>query len=472
MIRNMLFTSVALLAATAPAFACNVPVFRFSLERWQPDRYEMIVIHRGPLTAGEQELVNSLKHQAEKCNLGVSMLDWNSNEYSAEAKDMVMERYKIPQFPWVIVRYPSHDRPAYAGPLDAESLRNFFDSPARTEVGRRLLQGESAVWLLLESGDATKDDDIAAKLKTWLKTLETTLKLPALTNSPKDKLLREDLPLKMSFSIVRVSRTAAVEKHFVHILRHLERDLDKVTEPIVIPVIGRGRSLEPLSGKGITERNVESTAMFLTGACACEVKEANPGVDLLMSVDWNGAYVPAPDENRTLVPVETPWTKVKQSPTEDRTSRPQSTTPPEIKSAAEMTAAHAGVFRVGHPLLAAGVFLAAIVVGYYGTTRSNSRPSATLPASPKPGSDQGDAGSVAYEVRRLHVHRTLERRRHPWMHPGNSFSTVVWGNSRRTAAFPRRRPQEGRRNRDRRNDGANGEGPARKARRDLPRRRA
>ena len=119
------------------------------------------------------------------------------------------------------------------------------------------------------------------------------MKLPELSNSPKDKLLREDLPLKMSFSILRVSRTDAAEKHFVHILRHMEKDLSAAAEPMVIPVFGRGLALYAIVGKGITENNVADAATFLTSACSCEVKQLNPGVDLLMTVDWDGSHVPA-----------------------------------------------------------------------------------------------------------------------------------------------------------------------------------
>ena len=46
------------LSAAALAPTCNIPVFRYALERWPADSYEVILFHRGPLTAAEQALAD------------------------------------------------------------------------------------------------------------------------------------------------------------------------------------------------------------------------------------------------------------------------------------------------------------------------------------------------------------------------------------------------------------------------------
>ena len=56
-------TAIALciaLAVAAIAQACNVPVFRFALERWRPDAYRLTVFHRGALTPSDRELLQTL----------------------------------------------------------------------------------------------------------------------------------------------------------------------------------------------------------------------------------------------------------------------------------------------------------------------------------------------------------------------------------------------------------------------------
>ncbi|MCB1088647.1 MAG: hypothetical protein KDM63_16535, partial [Verrucomicrobiae bacterium] len=58
---------------------------------------------------------------------------------------------------------------------------------------------------------------------------------------------------------------------------------------MVFPVFGRGRLLEPLIGKGVRSENVMEYATYICGACSCEVKDQNPGVDLLIAADWDTA---------------------------------------------------------------------------------------------------------------------------------------------------------------------------------------
>ncbi len=52
-------------------------------------------------------------------------------------------------------------------------------------------------------------------------------------------------------------------------------------------IYGRGRALFSSLGKGIQRDNLIQDVEFITGACSCTVKEQNPGVDLLMSYNWN-----------------------------------------------------------------------------------------------------------------------------------------------------------------------------------------
>ncbi len=66
-----------------------------------------------------------------------------------------------------------------------------------------------------------------------------------------------------------------------------ERDLAGFKEPLLFPVFGRGRALYALAGKGINRETLDEAATFLIGKCSCQVKELNPGVDLLLAADWD-----------------------------------------------------------------------------------------------------------------------------------------------------------------------------------------
>jgi hypothetical protein len=278
--------------AVAPAApACNVPVFRYALERWVPDAFEFFVYHRGPLTGAELARVTELERVAESdSGPGRANVQFIRVDLATETDPDLLAIYKAnkePALPWLLVRYPVHTpvrEDLWTGPLGEAPVAELLDSPARREIVRRLLRGDTAVWVLLESGDAEKDDAVARLLEEQARELPKVLKLPDLSDSPADELLRPET-LRIAFSHVRIAPTDAAERWFVHILRHTEEDLP-TGEPMVFPVFGRGRTLLALVGAGITKENIQQDGDFLVGPCSCEVKRMNPGADLLMTADW------------------------------------------------------------------------------------------------------------------------------------------------------------------------------------------
>jgi hypothetical protein len=87
--------------------------------------------------------------------------------------------------------------------------------------------------------------------------------------------------------MLTVSRQDAAEEPFVAMLLNSEEDLSEFDEPIAVPLFGRGRTYFALVGQGINEDTILENCGFVCGACSCQVKQANPGVDTLMAFDWS-----------------------------------------------------------------------------------------------------------------------------------------------------------------------------------------
>lgn len=279
--------ALGLLLFVAIAQACNVPVFRFALERWRADAYRVTVFHEGPLSAADKEALTQLEEQQEKSRANVHVRTLDVAELEAADREL-LNSFSAAKYPLVTLQYPAAlqiEQPIWSQPFAAASAKAVLDSPLRRELLNRLVDGETAVWLLLECGDAEKDDDAAALLAEQLAKLAKELKLPELTDLPDDNLFAKT-PLKLSFSMLRVPRTEA-ESPLVQMLVNCEADLPQRADPMVFPVFGRGRALLPLIGAGITADNIKNSAAFLVGACSCEVKELNPGFDLLLTADWD-----------------------------------------------------------------------------------------------------------------------------------------------------------------------------------------
>lgn len=282
------------------ALACSIPVFRYALERWQPDAYHLLVYHRSALSETEKAAADRLAVAADQAgrsgpvNVVVRTVDLDADPAPSDAN-----LYKLadsPQLPAAVLAYPAGTRTAkiaWTGRLDDAALASLFDSPVRQQIADRLTAGDSAVWVLLESGDLLKDDAAHKTLTEQLAQQEQKLKLP-IEDIVADEQFQPDVKvaLKLKFSVIRLSRDDPAEAMLVHMLMSSEEDLSEFSaEPMAFPVFGRGRALYALLGAGINEQVIAKACQFLVGPCSCEVKDENPGVDLLMAYDWNEKVV-------------------------------------------------------------------------------------------------------------------------------------------------------------------------------------
>jgi len=300
--RRALLVLVVLGGFAGSADACSVPVFRYALERWRPDVYEAIVFQRGPLQGEPKELLKRLE-KAAFANGGLAPVEIRTvdlaKEPDGEMKDL-WQAQQAAEIPWLVLRLMRHGQRSeqvWAAPFSAAAVDLMLDSPVRRAIGNAIRTGDSAVWVLLECGDKTRDDAAAQVLKEQLRKLEKSLKLPVLrADNPEDRIERgPNMPeLRLGFSMVRLTRSDPAEAPLVQMLMRVEEDLVKFADrPIAFPVFGRGRALYGLIGPGskgemtgINPETIEEACAFLIGPCGCEVKRLNPGSDLLITVDW------------------------------------------------------------------------------------------------------------------------------------------------------------------------------------------
>lgn len=242
-----------LVFSATTAFACSVPVFRYALEHWAADPYRVTLPHGVSLEGNLKVTVGAAQR--------------------IELRQPLMMR---------------NDEVIWSADYSEANARLLVDSPARQQIAERLANGESAVWVLLECGEAAKDAAAAKFLDERLEYLSSVMELPKLDQQDvKNGLV--SIPgdgLRLAFSTLRLKRSDAAESAFVAMLLASEPDLRSLHEPIAFPIFGQGRVLYALVGKGIKVETVDHAAQFLIGSCSCQVKEQNPGVDLIMAVDW------------------------------------------------------------------------------------------------------------------------------------------------------------------------------------------
>jgi|GEM_PF-1187453 len=281
--------------------ACNIPVFRYALENWQPDNYITVILHNGNLTAEQQSLLEQIKAkslpQQEVTNVNFYEIDQRTVDETNLPPGVAtyIKRwadYASPTAPTMVVLYPEQlptTLPAWSGPFSRENADRILDSPIRQEIARRVLEGESAVWVLIESGNKEVDDAAFARLGDLLKDAPNHVAIPDqdLIETDDEYNPSNKIELRVEFSALRISRDALDEAPFISMLLGSEEDLQTFNEPIAIPIFARGRTYFALVGRGINETNVHENCQFLCGACSCQVKQDNPGIDLPIAMNWN-----------------------------------------------------------------------------------------------------------------------------------------------------------------------------------------
>lgn len=286
--RLTLYPLLIIVASISVAQACNIPVFRYALERWRPDECEVIVFHRGPLTTEQESL---LADSFPGDPISARVVRAEVSDLPAAYRQAWSQLAEDPNLtlPHVVVRTQvgaARDISAWHGPLDSIQGWDVFASPARTEMARRLLSGHSVVWLVIASDNEERNREIRKLLAEQLETLADKIPLPDGIGLPGSELYA-DIPLLVKFSSLEIRRDDPKEGFLIKLFSSLRPESVAQGEPLVIPVFGRGRALEVIPARELNPRLIEDLAGFLSGACSCQVKEQNPGFDLLFSVDWS-----------------------------------------------------------------------------------------------------------------------------------------------------------------------------------------
>ena len=278
----------------APTAGCDVPVFRYALERWTPDAYHAVVFHRGALDADGRAALDLLREaahpEADRANLLVHTVDLDGPMTDA-ARTIWQRQPRDVSLPRLVLFYPTTmtgGRLAWAGPFSIDSVRALTASPARREIARHLTEGSTGVWVLLESGDPARDDAAARVISGQLARAVETLALPPELVAAAPQLASR---LRIDFALVRVSRDDPSERVFTAMLLGSEPDLKTSYggQPMAFAVFGRGRILFAAIAGGITPDNVMMGCRELLARCSCEVKDEHPGLDLLFDVPWQEA---------------------------------------------------------------------------------------------------------------------------------------------------------------------------------------
>lgn len=253
------FLPMLALMAHGAVCACTIPVFRYALDRWEADPFQLQV----PATAGPEmaDLLRPLRANG-KANLEIRT-----------APDAALQRAEL--------RFPGGGEALWSEMLDATTLAALLDSPGRQRIVERLLAGDSVLWVVC--GDDAQTERIGQRLRF----LEQVAALPIQDPNDPDSRLGPGPPLLLKFTTLRLGRDDPGEKLLRRMLAGPRAEFDAEATPFAAAVFGRGRVLGAWPLETLDDQALEEASMFLIGRCSCRVKDQNPGWDLLLNVDWD-----------------------------------------------------------------------------------------------------------------------------------------------------------------------------------------
>lgn len=327
-----------IVGASGPARACRTPVFRYAMYNWPGAPYWVFAVYHGEPSGADRAVEQAIRRAATDRGAPANLRFESAGAERSDEFDKLPEQVQAAYRAWretleasapptgavhlVFTAWGAH---LWTGRLTEDTIPAMVGSPARREIGRLFDEGNAAVLLLLTSGNAEADREAEAVVDSLL---AETARGKFVAEVPLD-LYQELMPPRGSVpaaggatsgappgmnraappggnsaesaggaeAVVRealriakvvVRRDDPAERWLVDSLLALEPDLAELAgEPMVFVVYGRGRAMPPCVGRGITLEYLADAVGFLAAACSCQVKDENPGMDLLMAWNWD-----------------------------------------------------------------------------------------------------------------------------------------------------------------------------------------
>jgi hypothetical protein len=261
----ILFTAALIQAQTC---ACTIPVFRYALDRWETDRFQLIV----PASTSPNDPVADLLRPL-RAN-GKANLDITTAREPAVTQATLLDSKTRQQNLW-------------SGSLDKASLDAVLNSPGRQKILQHILAGDSVIWVIVSDGSPEMEAE-AGRIEKRLRFLENVASLPIQDPNDPDSQLGPGPALMLKFTTLRIDAKDPAEQILVSMLAGPEGRIAR-GQAFAAPVFGRGRVLGAWPLQQLDDATLEESSMFLVGRCSCRVKNENPGWDLLLNVDWEKA---------------------------------------------------------------------------------------------------------------------------------------------------------------------------------------
>ncbi len=269
--------------------ACDTPVYRYAMYNWTPSFYHVLYVHEKSEDEADVA-VNGMLDDAGRGQAAANILFRridvaNEDALAAEPREVqaaIAQLEDVPR-PFHLIFSP-RGSVLFADRLDTDAAKQLLDSPARQQIASLLDAGNAGVLLLFKTGSDEANAAAESEVRAAIERASAGEIVPFTLGGPEVVDPEDEQSLRVG--LVVVDPHDPDESWLTTMLLGVEDDLDDYEEPMVFGVYGRGRASWPYLGGGIQAENLNECIAFMSGACSCEVKEQNPGMDLLIEWNW------------------------------------------------------------------------------------------------------------------------------------------------------------------------------------------
>ena len=138
---SMIVAGMALLAMPAIVNACSVPVFRYALERWQPDLFQALVLYKGELSDGQKKSLEAFDRSEGKNQANLELVMVDLDDSPPPELLTLLEQQKETSLPRILLMPPPFGgaaTPLWSGALEDKTALAAFNSIVDSPVRRHL----------------------------------------------------------------------------------------------------------------------------------------------------------------------------------------------------------------------------------------------------------------------------------------------------------------------------------------------
>lgn len=286
--------------SSSAVMACSTPVHRYAMYNWTPSTYWICYFFDGEEAASDTAVNRELeKMSGEESLVNIVYRPVNIQEPGRldgvpPAVKKALDERRDGKLPVHMVLSP-RGALLHVGTLATTDLAALTRSSVRDRMADLLQNGRHGALIFLPGADEKRNARARSELQKAIGLAagrvavmdpSPAVKLPGETTDSGGTTAADTFDLEF----LEVSRKDPGETWLVRQLLAVEElDEEERGLPMVFGIYGRGRALEPYLGDGIEADNLVDMIGFMNGPCSCEVKDRNPGVDLLVTRDWEAA---------------------------------------------------------------------------------------------------------------------------------------------------------------------------------------